>query len=388
MLKSPLRHLWQFYALRMTNKQLGIYVHIPFCISKCAYCDFASFGGSSKEGRRTYIDALLSEIEEYGKEKKSSPDTVYFGGGTPSILEVSEISLIVNKLSSVFDLSKVREFTIEANPGTVSFEKLCAYKKLGFNRISFGLQSIHENELKMLGRIHTYREFEDAYYMARKAGFDNINVDLMYSIPGQSRNSFAESLNKVISLSPEHISAYSLIIEEGTPIYKRRHSLSFPDENEEIEMYNTLCNTLANAGYSHYEISNYAKAGFETLHNLIYWHMDEYVGFGLSAHSYYGGTRISNTASLKDYILNPSSHTKASLTRDDEAFEYAMLALRLKEGFSLSDYKSRFGVDFISGREEKLKTFIGGGFLKIENGRIFLTEKGFYVSNALLVELL
>lgn len=372
----------------MTNKELGIYVHIPFCIRKCAYCDFTSFGGFSKSDREAYIDALLCEIEEYGKEKTKAPSTVFFGGGTPSILEVSEISLIVNKLASVFDLSGVKEFTIEANPGTVNLEKLCAYKKLGFNRISFGLQSIHENELKILGRIHNYQDFEDAFYMARKAGFDNINVDLMYSIPQQSKDSFLKTLNTVISLSPEHISAYSLIIEEGTPIYKNRFSLTFPDENTETEMYNLLCDIMRRSGYSHYEISNYSKAGFESLHNLIYWHKNEYIGVGLSAYSYLKGARISNTSNLKEYIKNPLLHTKETLSRDDEAFEYVMLALRLKEGFSLSDYKSKFGVDFLSGREEKLKTFIDGGFLKIEKERIFLTEKGFYVSNAVLVELL
>ena len=244
----------------MTTEPIGLYVHIPFCKKKCAYCDFVSFGDALDKYEDTYVSALVNEIYEYQREEKIAVDTVFFGGGTPSVISAISFEKIAKALNEVFDILPSAEFTLEANPKTLTEEKLEIYTGRGVNRISLGLQSIRENEMKILGRIHNFDDFLHSYELCRNAKITNINVDLMYAIPEQTLDSFADTLKTVIALSPEHISAYSLILEEGTQLYNRRNYLTFPSEDEECEMYYMAARMLKNAGYEHYEISNYAKS--------------------------------------------------------------------------------------------------------------------------------
>ncbi len=374
----------------MRADKVGLYVHIPFCIRKCNYCDFCSYSTLSKEARKAYINKLIVEISSYKKERKTEVDTVFFGGGTPSLLTPGELERITSEIHNTFSLSENYEFTLEVNPKTATHEKLSAFKSLGVNRISIGLQTIHENELKNLGRIHTYEDFLSAYDDAHSVGIDNISLDLMYGIPSQTKESFEKTLDAVISLSPNHVSSYGLILEEKTPLYENRDSYVFPTEDEECDMYYTACEKLQKAGYGHYEISNFSKQGFESKHNLKYWQDDEYIGVGVSAYSYYGGARYGNFRALDEYLSADLGKdiTKGSLTREDEMYEFAMLALRLSAGVDLSEYKSRFGVDFMRGREEKIEFYIKSGYANLSDNRFSLTEKGFYVSNTILTDLL
>ena len=289
------------------NKELEIYIHIPFCVKKCAYCDFLS--GPQDEGiREKYVNALIEEICEYGDlTHKYHVTTIFLGGGTPSILEAPQIIRIFDALSRTFQIAGDAEITIEANPGTVTVEKLEAYKKCGINRISFGLQTTNNEELKLLGRIHTYEEFVESYQLARDCGFDNVNVDLISAIPKQTVESWKETLEKVIALVPEHISAYSLIVEDGTPfanVYGEgcpgEHDL--PSEEEERAIYYRTEELLEKVGYHRYEISNYAREGKECRHNLGYWERREYLGIGLGAASLVDNARYKNTDDLLFYI--------------------------------------------------------------------------------------
>ena len=374
----------------MITKPIGLYVHIPFCKQKCSYCDFVSFGGALSRFEEEYTEALVKEILEYKTEEKIKVDTVFFGGGTPSIISGKSFEKITNSLRESFDILPLTEFTLEANPKTVTKEKLSVYTDLGVNRISLGLQSIHENELKILGRIHNFDEFLESYDLCKSAGVTNLNVDLMYGLPSQTVESFSETLDKVASLSPSHISAYGLILEKGTRLYENRESLVFPSEDEECEMYYTAAKKLKSLGYSHYEISNYAKDGRECRHNLKYWRDEEYIGLGLAAHSYFGKKRYANPGVFDEYFANGRKEyvQTEEIDREANAYEYAMMRLRLSEGFSLSDYEKRFGVSFLSEREELIDRLVKGGYATLLNGRFSLTEEGFYVSNSILSELL
>lgn len=374
----------------MTTDSLGIYIHIPFCVRKCRYCDFASFGGLDADTGAAYISRLGEEIRSYSGRSFTPVNSVFFGGGTPSLLRAEELERILNAVHKSFSVSSDCEISLEANPGTTDAQALRAYASLGINRISFGLQSIHENELKMLGRIHSYTDFLSAYEQARSVGISNINLDLMYGIPEQTLDSFSATLDSIISLMPSHISAYGLILEEGTEFWHCRDSLPLPDEDTECRMYRLAADKLSAAGYYHYEISNYAREGMQSRHNLKYWHDEEYVGVGLAAHSYVGKLRYSNTTSLREYLSSDYTkyRTEEGLSPEDEAYEYAMMRLRLAEGFSLAEYKRLFGVDFLIGRENTLRRFSELGLLRISGGRLSFTEEGFYVSNTLLSELL
>lgn len=373
----------------MKTKSCGLYVHIPFCVKKCAYCDFCSFISADFSQKTEYIDALCREIDSYAG-KGIVLDTVFFGGGTPSLLSGGEFQKIVSHIRSAFSLADDIEFTIESNPKTITAENLEEYIKAGINRISIGLQSVNEIELSSLGRIHNYSEFLESYNLARKMGVKNINVDLMYGIPEQTKESFLKTLEKVVALSPDHISVYGLILEEGTPLYKSASSYRMPSEDEECDMYYLAADYLGKAGYSHYEISNYAKAGYECRHNLKYWHCDEYIGVGLSAYSYFEGKRYGNTTDRYAYLLAGGGITiyEEPITDEALAYEYVMLGLRLAEGFSLNEYKERFKSDFLCGREETIKRFVDSGYLLVDDDRIFLTEQGFYVSNSIINELI
>ena len=371
----------------MATDKLGLYVHIPYCVQKCNYCDFCSIPNGRAEIPEEYVNAICEEISSYKKADKLTLDTVYFGGGTPSLLSSSQAERILFAIRETFEIREGSELTFEANPGTVTPEKAKDFKSLGFNRVSLGLQSIHENEMKKLGRIHNYNDFVFSFNSLRDAGFDNINVDLMYGIPYQTKDSFQKTLESVIAMAPDHISAYGLILEEGTPLYSERQSLELPTTDDECDMYDLCRGLLAKAGYEHYEISNYARAGKRSRHNLIYWNFDEYIGVGAAAHSFFRGIRSYNTDSVREYISSKGT-AKGTGGELDLPFEYAMLKLRLIDGFSLSEYKERFGMSFTEGKSDILFRFEREGLITLSDDRISLTERGFYLSNSILVEIL
>ena len=372
----------------MMKTKVGLYIHMPFCIKKCNYCDFCSYSSLDSNVRSKYIEKLCQEISIYGN-RNIEVDTIFFGGGTPTLLSTEEFEYIVNQIRKNFIVSDDVEFTLEANPGTTNFQKMIDFAKIGVNRFSIGLQTIHKNELKKLGRIHSFEDFNQTYNDLRNIGITNINIDLMYGIPHQTLDTFEKTLDQILNLGPEHLSVYGLILEEGTPFYMERNTLDVPDEDIECNMYNLAARKLKEAGYIHYEISNYAKEGKESKHNLKYWHCEEYIGVGVSAHSYFNGRRYSNSGDIFDYIAKPIQiSTSENLDIEEQKYEFIMLALRLKEGFSLSKYKFRFNEDFMSGREELINKMILMGYVSLDGDILSLTEKGFYVSNSILTELL
>ena len=382
--------------MQMNNKKLGIYVHIPFCKSKCGYCDFCSHTPKENEIDR-YLNALMLNIQDFsGAAEGYTVDTIFIGGGTPTLLSKKQMKELVECIRTSFKIEKGAEFTVEANPGTVDKRYLTALVNMGINRISFGLQSASDTELRALGRIHTRDEFSESFKAARAAGFKNINVDLMYGIPHQTKESFDRTLAFVKSLSPEHISVYGLKIEEGTPFFEKQDTLPLPDEEAEYKMYREADKTLTDAGYKHYEISNYARRGFESKHNMRYWLDELYLGFGVSAHSYFGGQRYAYTDDIEAYIREMEHPTKmenilsecTTINVYTKETEYVMLRLRLFDGLCLSEYRKEFDRDFISKYGKALEPFIDGGFMKLSSDSIAFTVKGMYVSNYILSELL
>lgn len=372
----------------MMKTKTGLYIHIPFCAKKCNYCDFCSFSNVGESVRSKYIEKLCQEIDSY-KAKNVIVDTIFFGGGTPTLLTAKEFANIVDHIKEAFLIDDNVEFTVEANPGTTDRQKLVDFVKCGVNRFSIGLQSIHEKELKKLGRIHDFGEFKQTYLDLKSIGIDNVNIDLMYGIPYQTLESFEKTLDVVLNLIPEHLSVYGLILEEGTPFYSEQDTLDLPGEDLECDMYFLAAKKLAEKGYIHYEVSNYSKAGKESRHNLKYWHCNEYIGIGVSAHSYFENKRYSNTDNICDYINDTSQmFFSEQLDVDTQKYEYVMLALRLKRGFSLSEYYSRFSENFLAGREEFIEKMVSLGYINLIDDNISLTEKGFYVSNSILSELL
>ena len=363
---------------------IGIYVHIPFCLKKCLYCDFVSFV-QTQEVKKAYVDALLKEIDSCPVTEIA--DTVFLGGGTPSVLDATDIDRILNALYKRFRFSKDYECTIEMNPGTVSMEKFKAYRNMGINRLSIGLQSCNDTELQCLGRIHTRQEFEKAYFEARECGFENINVDLMSAIPGQSLQSYSTTLQKVLSYRPEHISAYSLIVEEGTPFASQE--LDLPDEDAEREMYYLTKEMLEKCGYKRYEISNYALSGYTCRHNLKYWKRSEYLGFGIAAASFYGGERRKNGTDLFQYLQNgPTIEESVLLGREDEMSEFFYLGLRMTDGVSEQNFVDEFGVKPQAVFPGIIEKHITNGLLEKNDDRIILTKKGLDVSNYVLCDFL
>lgn len=330
----------------MKKQQLSIYVHIPFCMQKCRYCDFLSAPADDSTKER-YVNRLCHEIANESKAlNEYEVDTVFFGGGTPTVLSGEMLERILNEIYVNYCVSEDAEISIECNPGTADYDKLCKLKKAGFNRLSIGLQSVHDEELAVLGRIHTYAQFEACYADARKAGFDNINIDLMSALPGQSLTSYGACLEKVISLRPEHISAYSLIIEEGTPFYEQYadHPERLPDEETDRAMYECTRKRLLEAGYERYEISNYSLPGLECRHNLVYWRRGQYRGFGIGAASLIGETRFSNVDDFEVYINN--THIKRDmqvLTQQEQMEEFMFLGLRCTKGVCAQVFERLFG---------------------------------------------
>lgn len=372
------------------NNSIGIYVHVPFCVQKCKYCDFCSFDKSTQDVRADYVSALCSELErEAACVRERTVDTVFFGGGTPSLLSICELDKMLSVLHKNYNVQKNAEITLEMNPATANKEKMKSMHQMGINRVSIGMQSSDDKELELLGRIHTYSDFLRTFDDARAAGFDSINADVMYGIPSQTLSSLEKTLSSLTSLSLDHVSAYSLKIEEGTPFYSMRSELSLPCEDEEYGMYLLCTQMLSDAGYSHYEISNYAKKGKQSRHNLKYWRAEEYLGFGVSAYSYLDSKRYGNSRDISDYIKNGGrcTHTDVDeLDTNDKMSEYIMLAFRLREGVSEAEFYSRFGVSFSEKYESQLNKFLNSEYMKHEDGRYFLTDKGMYVSNSILVE--
>ena len=370
----------------MENREIGIYVHIPFCKRKCYYCDFISY--SNKDSKiEEYIQAVKKEIEL--QKIKSTITTVYIGGGTPSYIESKYIKGIMEEINKK-NLSNEAEITIEVNPGTVTLEKLKDYKEAGINRLSIGLQSAQDELLKQIGRIHNYEQFLETYKMARKVGFKNINVDLMLGLPNQRIKDLKESLESIIELQPEHISVYSLIVEDGTPIANKIEAgdLELPEEDMERNMYWYVKNTLELNGYKHYEISNFAKEGYQSKHNMNCWKQKEYIGIGLAAHSYRDITRYSNTGQLGEYIRNVQ---KENLERnriiheiqkeDDTKKEYMLLGLRQIDGIQISKFKERFGDNPIYLFRNELKKLSEENLICVDDDNIKLTNKGIDLAN-------
>ena len=381
----------------MQNKEeLSLYIHIPFCVRKCGYCDFLSAPADEK-ARDRYVQALLMEIERYrGTETADRKiKTLYIGGGTPSTLSVKQLECIMQKIKCTFNFHGDMETSMEMNPGTASKEKCRALYQMGINRLSIGLQSTNDMELKTLGRIHSYEDFLNTYTWCREAGFQNINVDLMAALPYQTVESYTTGLRKIIRLAPEHISAYSLILEEGTPFYQKYNSGCYPlpDEEQERLMYRETEQILAQAGYERYEISNYAKKGLECRHNKGYWQRTDYLGLGLGASSLVDHVRFSNTDNMEEYLRNSAFPEKIrcdreTLTEADEMAEFMFLGLRMTEGVSVREFEEYFGKNMESIYGEVLKKHFALGMLKKKNDRIFLTRRGIHVSNGVMADFL
>lgn len=369
---------------------LELYVHIPFCVRKCQYCDFLS-GPSDEETKDRYIEALLKEIRAAEHTEDYEIVSVFIGGGTPSALKAEAIASIMRTLQEKFFFCEDAEVTIEANPGTVDPEKLTIYRNVGINRLSLGLQSTDAEELKLLGRIHSYEEFLKSYEWAREAGFSNINIDLMFAIPGQTGEAWRQHLYQVAELNPEHISAYSLIIEEGTPFAEQ--NLDLPDEDTEYQMYEDTAEILERYGYRQYEISNYAKQRYMCRHNAGYWQRLEYLGFGLGASSLYGGMRFSNTHQMQEYLKesrNPDQIRKdvTVLSRNEQIEEFMFLGLRMTEGISEKKFEENFNVRLMDIYGDILQKYEETGFMEHIETKWRLTRKGIHVSNHILADFL
>ena len=382
-------------------KRLGIYVHIPFCAKKCNYCDFYSLA-SGEDEKKAYIEALKREIREVAKNVNDEYRvyTIYFGGGTPSIIKAYYIKEILDEIRSHFKLYEddfFPEITIECNPKTVDMEKLLVYKEAGVNRISLGLQSTNDDELRLLGRIHTYEDFLYSYDMVRKSGFTNVNIDLMSAIPNQKISTYERSLDELIKLNPEHISSYSLIIEEGTNFYQKYADNApfvkdLPSEEEDRAMYELTLERLKEAGYKRYEISNYAKDGYYSKHNTSYWERVPYLGFGVGASSLFENERYDHVGNLKEYIKNAGiSDVRRNITKlslRDEMSEFMFLGLRLIDGISKRVFTKifTFTVDEIFG--DVVKKHINNELL-IDNGDFLkLSDRGLDISNYVLSDFL
>lgn len=392
--------------MKTKGKPLSIYLHIPFCARKCLYCDFLSAPADDVTKAR-YVESLITEIKaEAPKYEAYEVRTVFIGGGTPSILPAEAIAGIMDTLKEQFYFAKEAEITIEVNPGSAEAEKLLAYYRSGINRLSIGLQSSHDRELQQLGRIHTYQDFLRTYQDAVKSGFNNINIDLMSAIPGQTTESYRETLRQILHLSPmpAHISAYSLIIEEGTPFYENTPEL--PDEDADREMYKITDDMLKESGLERYEISNYARKGYACKHNKVYWRRGDYVGFGIGAASLVDNVRFHNDDDISAYIAGWEAYKqnilgKPDILRDvqpltipEQMEEYMFLGLRLTEGISLKEFEDAFGKSIYEVYPDVIDKLVNQGLLikKIgadgQTDRLALSSFGLDVSNVVMAEFL
>ena len=366
----------------------GLYVHIPFCKSKCGYCDFNSYSGK-EECIAPYFCALNREIRDMAKKYPLAVDTIYFGGGTPSFVEPKHIIETLENICDQYSVSDDCEITMECNPGTIDFEGLKRLCNAGINRISMGLQSADNRLLKTLGRIHTFEDFGRCFDDARKAGFDNISLDLMYGLPDQTMENWRDTLKRVADFEPEHISCYSLKVEEGTSFASQK--LNLPDDDAAADMYDMAVEYLADRGYDRYEISNFAKSGRESKHNLKYWKCDDFLGFGAGAYSCVHGVRFANCGDIDEYIDSVDTWSDArcfeeELSEFDKMSEFVFLGLRCKDGISEKEFEKRFGkkIDQVFGNE--VKKYTDSGFLLREKDRIRFSDEGFFVSNTILAD--
>lgn len=361
----------------------SLYVHIPFCVQKCLYCDFNSYTNINFQDE--YIDALIKELDLI---KEINFKTIFIGGGTPTILSIPNFERLLEKVSKY----KAIEFTVEANPGTLNQEKLELMKLNGVNRLSIGLQAWQDRLLKKLGRIHNLGDFIESYNNARKCGYNNINIDLMFGLPDQSMEDWKETVGNVLALKPEHISSYGLIIEEGTPFFNmhEKGTLVTPGEDIENDMYHYAINEFKNAGLHQYEISNFSLDGYECIHNLTYWRDEEYIGVGAGAHSYIQNKRFFNLSGVRDYIRGINSGSpieeETSLSKEDEMSEFMFLGLRLMKGIDINDFKLRFGMDIDDIYSREILESITEGLLIRDGVMLKLTPKGVDFSNQVFVK--
>ena len=372
------------------TKKAGLYIHVPFCLKKCNYCDFYSLSADeSLRGR--YTNALISQIKQKAALYNDRViDTVYIGGGTPTFLGIQNLSAIVRELYASFSITNGAEFTVETNPGISDEFDFSALLRAGVNRLSVGLQSANTDELELLGRIHTPKDYENTITNARSAGFKNISTDIMFSLPYQDKRRLESTLDFVISHAPEHISAYSLKIEPGTPFYKAKDTFMLPDEDMDADMYLLICDRLKGAGYTHYEISNFARDGYESRHNLRYWLCKEYIGFGPSAHSFVDGVRYAYSKSITDFlaVYESGASDEASIIcehrvidKSESIMEQLMLSLRLSSGVKNTVLEKFASLDLIY---KKIKPLANSGLINILSDGFSLTDKGMYVSNAVI----
>ena len=382
------------------NNELSLYVHIPFCVRKCLYCDFLSFG--DKESlMEDYFKALSKELKESaGDYRDREVKTVFFGGGTPSLPKAEYICDILSDIKENYRLSENAEISLELNPGTASFDKMRSYKDAGFNRLSIGIQSFNDEELKKLGRIHDSATALRTYEDARRAGFDNINIDIMSALPGQSVESYLNTLSRAVKLSPEHISAYSLIIEKGTPFFDM--DLDLPNEEADRDMYHKTAEMLLEHGYHRYEISNYAKDGFECRHNKVYWKRGDYLGVGLGAASLIDNVRFNNTRDLKEYLTSSDiiKRDTEELSVKAQMEEFMFLGLRLTEGIRTADFKREFGKTVFDVYDEVIDKYLLMTFLELcdedmnitddkeKTAYLKLSEQGLDVCNTIMADFL
>lgn len=392
------------------KKACAIYIHIPFCIKKCSYCDFLSFQGKETQ-KREYVSALIREItkwgEFYGKKGRDYQiSTIYFGGGTPSVLEVHYIEKILFALRENYTIKPDIEITIECNPKTADYDKFTSYLKMGINRLSMGLQSTHNSELKQIGRIHTWEDFLQTYHAAKKAGFSNISLDIMSALPDQTYKSYHETLEKAVCLKPKHISSYSLIIEEGTLFFDlySQNLLHLPDEDTERRMYYHTNEFLKQHGYHRYEISNYAKGDYESKHNSSYWRRENYLGFGLGASSMIDNIRFQNVSDFTQYIkryfkkndnysnnieeILPYYKQVEILSKKQQMEEFMFLGLRMTEGISKAGFQRLYNKSFDEIYGEVSDRLVKMGLICCEGDKVRLTDRGIDVSNQVLAEFL
>jgi len=377
-------------------KSFGLYIHIPFCLSRCSYCDFNSYHVDTGQVEQ-YVEALALEI---GRRACSDAIphrrvcSVFFGGGTPSILQASHLIGILDQCRAAFTFETDAEVTIEVNPGTVDLPKLDALREGGVTRLSVGVQAVQDRLLQRIGRAHTAREAEQAFRLMREAGFGNVNLDLMFGLPGQGMDDWSETLDWAIDVSPEHLSAYGLTLEEGTPLYKahRQGAIGLPDEATEAEMYRMAVDRLCDAGFEHYEISNFARPGFRCRHNLVYWQHQEYLGLGAGAHSFLAGQRFFNELLPARYVSAIAERGTAvacgeELSAEMLRSERLMLGLRLRGGLSVRTFTDLLGIEELAA-SDRVTRLLDDGFLRLRGGRVQISERGLLVANELIVQLL
>ncbi len=369
-------------------KKLGIYIHIPFCTKKCGYCDFYSVKWNEIQEYQ-YIQSAINEIKGYSAlSRKFVVDSIYIGGGTPSIISPKNLEGIISTIKKIFTVEEDSEISMEANPNSLNAQNLAAYKEIGINRLSIGIQSLNDDILKNLGRIHSSEEALQAIDLAKSIGFDNINADVMFNIPGQTIDDINRTINQLIEKDIKHISFYSLKLEQGTPMYtlEKNKDIIMPEEDLEREMYYAGRNIMEKHNLLQYEISNFAVKGYECRHNLKYWNQEEYIGIGPSAHSFLGSMRYSNPSNIIECTLNSEEdvferNVQEFMNKNDLIFEYIMLRLRLTEGLIFADFTNKFSVDFKEKYAEQIKYLKENNLIEIDDDSVHLTKRGMDISN-------